>query len=64
MIQNRKTSTSGGVASVFSRKVLKNNGVVFGASIGNGLIVKHIMIEKESDLYKLKLSICSFLYRE
>lgn len=50
----RKTSTSGGVASVFSRKVLKNNGVVFGASIGNGLIVKHIMIEKESDLYKLK----------
>lgn len=50
----RKTSTSGGAATTFSKYVLNNSGVVYGAAYkGNG-IVEHIRVDSEADLYKLQ----------
>ncbi|WP_338432716.1 Coenzyme F420 hydrogenase/dehydrogenase, beta subunit C-terminal domain [Clostridium tyrobutyricum] len=49
----RNSSTSGGVASIFSNYIIKNNGIVFGASVEDR-IVKHIRVDKRNDLIKLK----------
>lgn len=46
-------SSSGGAAAVFSRKILQNYGVVFGAAYTDGT-VKHIRVDNESELYKLR----------
>lgn len=50
----RDSSTSGGVASIFSRFIIKKGGVVFGASLDNILTVRHIKVTNEYDLIKLK----------
>ncbi|PRR76505.1 Ferredoxin [Clostridium thermopalmarium DSM 5974] len=49
----RRSSTSGGAASIFSNYILENGGVVFGSSIEDK-IIKHIKINKKEDLIKLK----------
>lgn len=49
-----KSSTSGGVASVLSRYIIRNGGVVFGAAVDNDLNISHIRIDKEADLARLK----------
>lgn len=47
---DRKKSSSGGAFSVLARKVLSQNGVVFGATMSKDLKVHHIGIEKAEDL--------------
>lgn len=49
----RDSSTSGGVATILSSYIIENGGVVFGASIEDK-VIKHIMVDKKSDLIKLK----------
>lgn len=48
------SSTSGGIASVFTRIIILNGGVVYGCSGENAFDVKHIRIEQISDISKLK----------
>lgn len=52
----RKSSSSGGVFSVLSNTLLKENGIVYGAAYMDGLVVKHIGIYSEAQLYKLQKS--------
>ena len=52
----RKDSSSGGVFNQLAKFVLSKNGVVFGASFDCDFIVKHIYVETENDLYKLRKS--------
>lgn len=47
------TSSSGGAASAFSRKILQEGGVVYGCAVQQGT-VKHIRIVEEKDLVLLK----------
>lgn len=49
-------SSSGGFFSTIARKILMNGGVVVGAAWKNDLTVEHILIDDESDLYKLQKS--------
>lgn len=51
---DRKMSSSGGAFSVLARKVLSENGVVFGATMDANLQVKHICIERIDDIVKLQ----------
>ncbi|MCQ2232241.1 MAG: Coenzyme F420 hydrogenase/dehydrogenase, beta subunit C-terminal domain [Paludibacteraceae bacterium] len=47
--EENKKSTSGGAASVLSRKVIKEGGVVYGCA-NIGMEVMHMRIEKEDDI--------------
>lgn len=51
---DRKNSSSGGAFSVIARRILKDGGVVFGASMCEDLQVRHIAIECQEDLIKLQ----------
>lgn len=51
---DRKKSSSGGAFSVLARRVLHQNGVVFGATMGKDLRVHHIGIERVEDLPRLQ----------
>lgn len=51
---DRKKSSSGGAFSVLARKVLSQNGVVFGATMSKDLKVHHIGIEKAEHLPRLQ----------
>lgn len=50
----KKTSSSGGIFDAIARVILKDNGIVIGASFNNEMKLKHIAIEKIEDLEKLK----------
>lgn len=50
----RKSSSSGGVAAVFSKWMLENEGVVFGAAFNREKELHHIMAEQIDELEKLK----------
>lgn len=50
----RKSSTSGGAATVFSKAVIKNNGVVFGAALDKEMTVRHIEVSSIEELKRLK----------
>ena len=50
----KKTSSSGGIFDAIARVILKNNGIVIGASFNDEMKLKHIAIEKLEDLEKLK----------
>lgn len=50
----RMKSSSGGVFSLLTHEVLKENGVVFGAAFDNQWKVNHVMIESVDELYKLQ----------
>lgn len=52
--EDRKRSSSGGAFSVLARKVLSDNGVVFGATMDTNLHVKHICIDNAEDIVKLQ----------
>ena len=52
----REASASGGLFSVIAHYILERNGVVFGAAYDEKLRVKHIAIEHEADLEKLRMS--------
>ena len=48
------TSTSGGVASVLSRYIIRNGGVVYGCTSEEARHIRHIRIDKEEDVQLLK----------
>ncbi len=48
------TSTSGGVASVLSRTIIRNGGVVYGCTSKDSRFIRHIRIDKEEDILLLK----------
>lgn len=50
----RKKSSSGGAFSSIAHYVLNNNGIVYGASMGEDLQVNHIRIDDEKYLYKIR----------
>lgn len=52
----RAQSSSGGVFSVIAEKVLKNNGIVYGAAFDKNFVVKHIGISTIDDLDLLRRS--------
>lgn len=49
-----ETATSGGIATLFSRKILEQNGVVYGAAVCDNIEIKHIRVEKQEDVDKIK----------
>lgn len=49
-----ETSTSGGIASVISRYILQCGGIVYGAAFDDDFNLKHIRIDNEDDIFKLK----------
>jgi len=49
-------SSSGGVFPLVAKKILNNGGIVCGAAWKNDFSVEHIIIDNESDLYKLQKS--------
>lgn len=66
--EDQKYSSSGGVASIFARNVIEENGVVYGASCINGEI-KHIGITENSEINALRgskyvISYIGFVYKE
>ena len=52
--KERMSSCSGGVFAVLARRVLRQQGVVFGAAYDENNLVHHVYIHKIDDLYKLK----------
>lgn len=52
--QDRTLSSSGGAFSVFSRMILNQGGIVFGATLDKNLQCRHIGIEDVSDLFRLR----------
>lgn len=55
-ISKREESASGGIFSNLAEWTLLRGGVVFGAAYTNGLVVKHISIEKLEELPELRMS--------
>ena len=52
--ETRKTSSSGGIFSEIALYILKQSGIVYGASLEEELKVKHIRIDNVEQLEKLK----------
>ena len=50
----RRQSSSGGIFSLAAQVVLKRGGVVFGAAFDDAFQVRHIEIESEKDLWRLR----------
>lgn len=53
-LSDYKTSTSGGIATVFSRQILEQGGVVYGAAVTKGLNVQHVRVDSEEKLRLLQ----------
>lgn len=53
-MDERMNSSSGGVFAVLAKTILAENGIVCGAVFDTDMSVKHICIEHESELKKLK----------
>lgn len=49
-IHDREMSSSGGIFIALARKVLKNNGLVFGCALDDNFLAHHIMINSEKEL--------------
>lgn len=49
-----KKSASGGAFSLLANDVLGNGGVVYGCTLDENMAVKHIGVETEEELYKLR----------
>ncbi len=52
----RKQSASGGAFSAIADCVLNEQGVVYGAAYGENFVVKHIGVNNQEDLFKLRNS--------
>lgn len=52
--QEQYNSSSGGVFTLLSKEVLNRSGVVYGAAFENAKVVKHIKIEREEDIAKIR----------
>lgn len=53
-LTDRERSSSGGAFSILARKILEEGGVVFGASMCEGLQVRHIAIESVDEIRLLQ----------
>lgn len=51
-----RESTAGGAFTAIAQYVIAKGGVVFGAALDNGLMAKHICVEKEEDLIRYRNS--------
>lgn len=51
-----KQSTAGGAFTAIAEYVINNNGIVYGVELEENLDVKHISVEKNSELYKFRNS--------
>lgn len=49
-----RKSTSGGIFVPLAKKVLAENGIVFGCAYDEQLTARHIAVENEAELYKLQ----------
>ena len=49
---DRENSSSGGIAALLAKEILKDNGVVYGATL-EGTDLKHIRVDAVEDLYKI-----------
>ena len=49
-----ESSTSGGAASAFSRYILREGVVVYGCAMLPGVEVRHIRVDREDDIHRLK----------
>ena len=52
----RAESTSGGAFTAIAEETISNGGIVFGASLEDDLVVRHIGVEKSEDLIKFRNS--------
>lgn len=52
--KDRKTSTSGAIASIFYQEAIDNGYVVFGSSFNDELILKHSYTDKKAEAIKYK----------
>lgn len=52
----RNQSTSGGAFTAIATAMLKKNGVVFGAAMGDDFVVRHISVDSVADLKKFRNS--------
>ncbi len=50
----REKSSSGGIFSLFSAKILQNNGVVCGAGFDNNFELHHIIVDTEEEMNTLR----------
>lgn len=50
----RRNSTSGGLFTVMANNILKENGIVFGASFDNKLSIVHSAIDEKDDIVKFR----------
>lgn len=53
-LSDREKSSSGGAFSVIARKIISEDGIVYGATMGGDLQVRHIGIEKMEDVILLQ----------
>ena len=53
-LNDRMKSSSGGLFSIFANWIIKNNGIVIGASFDKKWLVHHICVDNINDLVKLK----------
>ena len=49
-----ETATSGGIATLFSRRILSENGSVYGVAINEELDIRHICVECAEDIERIK----------
>ena len=52
--QIRMDSSSGGIFNLLGEYILESHGVVFGAAFESDFTVRHIMVERKEDLWKLR----------
>ena len=52
--QIRMDSSSGGIFNLLGEYILESHGVVFGAAFESDSTVRHIMVERKEDLWKLR----------
>lgn len=50
----QRGSTSGGIFYFIAKEILKVGGAVYGVTMDEDLVVKHILVQKEEDFYKLQ----------
>ena len=64
--ETRAKSSSGGAFSVIAHEIFNRGGVVCGAAFDENWVVKHIIIDNENDMYKLRGSkyVQSFISEE
>jgi len=49
-----RSSTSGGAASALSRYIIRNSGIVYGCACLDNIDIRHVRIDNEDDLNRLK----------